>query len=311
MDLSYANIFVTGGAGTLGRAIARRRKQDGWTGKLTVYSTDNHKHERMRMEYPDVYFVQGDIRNFTTLFNSMVGHDVVIHAGAVKVIPDSELWSMDTFDVNVVGSMNVCAAAIQARVAQVAGISTDKACHAANAYGATKYLMEKTFQEYARLGLGPQFHLVRYGNVLESNGSVIEAWRKAVERGEKIKITNPDMTRFWLSPSQAVEYVIQSLLLDSGLIFIPKMPALSIGKLAEYATGKHEYIPIPIRPGEKDYETLLTLEEGWYATGSESSFQLRPTVMERNEFPLAPYTSETAPRLTSFELQDLLNDSIT
>lgn len=311
MDLSYANLFVTGGAGTLGRAIARRRKQDGWTGKLTVYSTDNHKHERMRTEYPDVNFVQGDIRSYTTLYNSMVGHDVVIHAGAVKVIPDSELWSMDTFDVNVVGSMNVCAAAVQARVAHVAGISTDKACHAANAYGATKYLMEKVFQEYARLGLGPQYHLVRYGNVLESNGSVIEAWRKAIERGEKIKITNPEMTRFWLSPSQAVEYVIQSLLFDSGMIFIPKMPALSIGELAKMTVGDHDAILIPTRAGEKKHETLLTLEEGWYASDIINSFILRSTVTPRNDVEITPYTSDIASKLTLEELETLLNDSIT
>lgn len=311
MDLSYANLFVTGGAGTLGRAIARRRKQDGWTGKLTVYSTDNHKHERMRMEYPDVNFVQGDIRNYTTLYNSMVGHDVVIHAGAVKVIPDSELWSMDTFDVNVVGSMNVCAAAVQAHVAHVAGISTDKACHAANAYGATKYLMEKTFQEYARLGLGTQFHLVRYGNVLESNGSVIEAWRKAAERHEKIKITDPEMTRFWLSPSQAVSHVMDSLLHDSGLILIPKMPSLSIGKLAEYTVGLQDAVIIPIRPGEKQHETLLTYEEGFYADDFGGGFVLRPTIMQMSKNPIPPYTSFVANRLTQFELQDLLNDSIT
>jgi len=93
--LSDSNIIMTGGAGTLGTAIAERRKREGWTGKLTVYSTDNHKHEVMRRKYPDVNFVQGDIRNPDTLYNAMVGHDICLHLAAVKVIPDSEWWSLD------------------------------------------------------------------------------------------------------------------------------------------------------------------------------------------------------------------------
>ena len=216
--LKTANIFVTGGAGTLGKAIAKRRKKEGWTGRLTVYSTDSSdKHVKMKKIYPDVNFVQGDIRNHETLYNAIVGHDIVIHAAAVKVIPASEIASIDTFDVNVNGSMNVCYTARLAGVKHVLGISTDKACHPANAYGATKMLMEKIFQEYARIPeIETQYHLVRYGNVLESTGSVIEAWKNAVANDEKIKITDPEMTRFWLSPSQAVDYVkkLLSLIMD-------------------------------------------------------------------------------------------------
>src|SRR5512139_2780361 len=106
--LKNADIIMTGGAGTLGRAIAERRQRERWTGKLTVYSTDNHKHAYMRGMYPDVQFIQGDVRNPETLYNAMVGHDVVLHVAAVKVIPDSELWTPDTIDVNVNGSINVC-----------------------------------------------------------------------------------------------------------------------------------------------------------------------------------------------------------
>lgn len=308
MDFSYANLFVTGGAGTLGRAIARRRKEEGWTGRLTVYSTDNHKHDFMRRLYPDVVFVQGDIRSDVTLFNAMAGHDVVIHAGAVKVIPDSELWSIDTYDVNVNGSLNVCVQAAKAGIKHVLGISTDKACHPANAYGATKMLMEKIFQEFARTEYETAFHLVRYGNVLESTGSVVQWWKKAAETGQAIKITDPNMTRFWLSPRQAVQYVVDALNEPSGCIYIPKMPALSIGKLADYVVGDVERVSIPLRPGEKIHETLLTVEEGKHVVESEDAYILTPSTDGVIESAVSPFSSDVARELTETELAELLHD---
>jgi UDP-N-acetylglucosamine 4,6-dehydratase/5-epimerase len=306
------NIIATGGAGTLGRAIAERRKVEGWTGKLTVYSTDTFKHERMKRMYPDVNFVQGDIRNPETLYNAMVGHDVCLHLAAVKVIPTSEQWSLDTIDVNINGSINVCIQAMNAGIQHVLGISTDKVCHAANAYGSTKYLMEKIFQEYSRLDSDTAFHLVRYGNVLESTGSVLEAWKKAAEDGQPIRITDPTMTRFWISPQQAVDLVLDSFKLKSGMVLIPKMKALSIGKLAEYTLeGKYEIERVPLRPGEKLDETLLTIEECEYATESEDYFFLRPTTEPKSENPVEePYSSDMAPELTEQELTELLQNKI-
>lgn len=309
--LESANIFVTGGAGTIGHALARRRKEDGWTGKMTVYSTDAHKHGRMRIEYPDINFIQGDIRNPDTLYMGMSGHDIVIHAAAVKVIPTSELYSIDTFDVNVNGSQCVFSTALRANIKHLVAISTDKACHPANAYGASKYLMEKMAQEYARQDFPTQYHLVRYGNVLESNGSVIEAWKKSIERGERVKITDPNMTRFFLSPSQAVEHVIKSLDCPSGCVYIPRMPALSIEQLAIYTIGdltapSEQFEIIPVRPGEKIHETLLTEEEGWYAIQSPDAFLLAPTTSQRFTTAVPPYSSDKAPELTRDELLQLL-----
>lgn len=312
--LEKANIFVTGGAGTLGRAIARRWRDMNWTGRLTVYSTDEHKHARMRRDFPDVQYIQGDIRNPDTLYNAMCGHDVVIHAAAVKVIPISEYYSLDTYDVNVNGSLNVYACAARANVEHVLSISTDKACHAANAYGATKYMMEKASQEYSRIdAIDTVYHLVRYGNVLESTGSVIEFWRNAVKNKEPIKITNPNMTRFWLSPSQAVDLVEDALEFNSGMILIPKMPALSIGKMADYTLGISRETPwesIPLRPGEKMHETLLTLEELEYATMALDDFLLGPTtgMKVQDMRPTEPYSSDIARALTKEELDELLND---
>ena len=312
MDLKNAAIFCTGGAGTLGRAIARTRQEEGWTGRFTVYSRDEHKHAAMRRLYPEIQYVQGDIRNLETLKLAMVGHEVVLHLAAVKVIPVSEYYSMDTLDNNVYGSMNVCMAARETGVEHVLGISTDKACHACNLYGSTKYVMEKIFQEYARAEDGKtQFHLVRYGNVIESNGSVVQAWKRAVENGEPVKITDPAMTRFWLSPSQAVDYVIASLESESGHIYIPKTPALSIGKLLEYTIGDrhHEVERVDLRPGEKLHETLLTCEEGWYVGEGDDFYDLWPTTSGRNGGATPPYTSDTARELTEVELKELLEDA--
>lgn len=274
-----------------------------------MYSTDNHKHDFMRKFFSNVQYVQGDIRNPETLFNSMVGHDVVIHAAAVKVIPASEWWSIDTVGVNVDGSENVCESALRAGVKHVLGISTDKACHPANAYGATKMIMEKIFQEYARMGRDTQFHLVRYGNVLESTGSVIEAWKNAVADGQPIKITDPEMTRFWLSPTQAVQYVVDSLEHKSGQIYVPKMPALSIGKLADYVLGEGlEFMKIPLRPGEKMHETLVTLDEAHHAMPFVKYFLIEPTTSEK--LPYIPtyeaYSSHRVNELTRNELTALL-----
>ena len=309
-------VLLTGGCGTLGTAIVKRATEEEWDCKITVFSRDAMKHLRLKNKYPHVQSIIGDIRDPMVLYNAMVGKDYVLHLAAVKHIPVSEYNSIDTFEINVTGSLNVCNAALQLGTPHILGITTDKSCHPANAYGATKYLMEKCFQEFARLETKTQFHLVRYGNVIESNGSVVQEWKRAVENGEPVKITDPAMTRFWLSPSQAVDYVIASLELESGHIYIPKTPALSIGKLLEYTIGDrhHEVERVDLRPGEKLHETLLTCEETHYSQshtllGGDGYFILNPTTSERVESPWSgPYTSDTARELTEDELKELLAD---
>ena len=314
ISIAQSNIFVTGGAGTLGKALARKRQREGWTGRFTVYSTSPWKHAELRREFPDVMCVQGDIRNAETLKLAMLGHDVVIHAAAVKYIPDSEYASLDTIDVNVYGSEIVCQAAREVGVRHCLGISTDKACHPANAYGASKMLMEKVLQEYARAGGDTRFHLVRYGNVLESVGSVIETWRKCLDEGKPIRITDPEMTRFWLSPAMAADHVVASLSLPSGRIYVPMEKALDIGQLLNYTIGAAvEFERIPLRPGEKLHETLLTEDEldfaEVYAQAPTPHFVLHPSTDKRMKPKwLEPYTSLTAPELTGAELTELLNN---
>lgn len=307
--LSDKNIFLTGGAGTLGRAIAERRRAEKWRGTLTVFSRDTTKHSRMRQKYPDVNYVCGDIRNFETLYNSMAGHNVVIHAAAVKVIPISEFDSIDTIDVNVTGSQNVARAAVMLGVESVMGISTDKAAHPVNAYGCTKMLMEKIFQEYSRKDLFTQFFLVRYGNVLESTGSVIEIWKKAADAGLPVTITDDTMTRFFLSPKQAVQVILDGFeYCSSGQIYVPKMPALSIKRLAEYTLPDGIELKVTgIRPGEKMHEDLVTKEETAYTSDRKEFYLIRPSTNTKVVIPCRRYASDLAEELTREELEELLN----
>jgi len=220
--------------------------------------------------------------------------------------------------VNVVGTINVASIALELGTPHVMCISTDKASHPANAYGATKMLDEKLFQEFARIAeaanLRTQYHLVRYGNVLESTGSVVEIWRNQIVRDETIKVTDPEMTRFYLSPQQAVDIVLKGLTLASGMILVPKLKSLSLKKLAHFSTSdfsvKVDWEIIPMRPGEKRHETLLTVEECEFATEDGNYFYLRPSTCPRNthgESPL-PYSSDMAEELTYEEFATMLNE---
>lgn len=302
------SVLITGGCGTLGRAILRLWQSEKWECKMTVFSSDPMKHIAIRKMFPGVNSVIGDICDSDTVYNAMAGCDMVVHAAALKHIPESEKNSIDTYRVNVEGSFNVARAAINHGVKHVVAISTDKACNPANAYGCTKMMMEKEYQELSRVDFDTQLHLVRYGNVLESTGSVIEVWKKQVENSEPVRVTNLDMTRFYLSPSRAAELVVKSMFVESGNILIPKMKSLSLKKLLEYTVGDVPIQQVPMRPGEKIHETLLTVEEGAFAEENEDYIFLRPSTSERNKKPIRPYTSDDAHELSKDELLKLLED---
>lgn len=307
-------ILITGGAGYLGRSIIERAQKEKWDCHITIFSTDATKHARVLHEFPrGVSSVIGDIRDSLTVYNAMAGKDIVIHAAAVKEIPVSEYNSIDTFEVNVRGSLNVANAAILHGTPLVIGISTDKVCHAVNAYGASKYMMEKIFQEYARLELPTRFVLTRYGNVIESTASVIEAWKRAISAGEPIKVTDPGMTRFWLSPSQAVSLIEMAAKLQGGEILIPKLKSLSLPAVADYVLpeGVHfQSETIGLRPGEKMHEELLTAEESDFAIEADGFFILRPTTAVKPENPVVHggYDSYNAERFSRIEFEHLLEN---
>ena len=301
----HGKVLITGGAGFLGRAIIRRSMEEKWDCEISVFSSDPTKHAKLP---PNIHCYIGDVRDETAMMLAMQGKDIVIHAAAVKQIPESEVNPIDCYHVNVEGSENVGRMAIVAGVKQVLAISTDKAAKPANAYGDSKMMMEKMWCQFASIPSNTTFHLVRYGNVLDSTASVLTKWRQAQRLRDAIEITDPAMTRFWISPDKAVDYVLAALNLSSGFIYVPKMKSLSIGKMADYVLGEgeYDYRLIPIRPGEKIHEELLTFEEREHAIEMDDYFILEPsTAPLRNPCRETPYTSFNAPRFTRDEFLSL------
>lgn len=304
------NIFITGGTGTLGYALAKRITSEQWPCNVTIYSRAPEKQQAMKRLYPRFRYVLGDICDRQTLQLAITGHDLVIHCAAQKHIPEAERQPLQCYNVNVVGSMFVLEAAIQAGVKQVLGISTDKVCHAINAYGLTKAMMERAWQSVAvgEYGRYTKINLCRYGNVLGSTGSVLEVWAGAVERGEPIKITNKTMTRFWLTSSQAVDLLLYSLDQPSGTITIPMLHSLSMGRMADYLYGSQRVEEIGLRPGEKLHEELLTPEEAPFARAYNNYIELSPVTGTPNALTtrLSSYTSDAVPRIDRLTLYTML-----
>lgn len=255
-------VFITGGAGTLGRAIVRKAQKEKWPAEFTIFSRDPVKHHFFQKEFPRVPCVLGDIADLEGLSKAMAGHNVVIHAAAMKHIPEGEEFPIHTYDVNVSGSINVALAAVQNYVRVVIGISTDKVCHPVNSYGCTKMMMERVFQEFSRNLHDTEFKLVRYGNVLGSTGSVVQVWRKMVDEYGEIRSTAANMTRFWLTDVQAVGWIETTFWdIKNGDNLIPLLPSTTMEMMHDYLFPEVPIRYLGLRPGEKIHEELVTLEE--------------------------------------------------
>lgn len=270
------SVLVTGGSGSLGQAILARATAERWDASFTVYSRDEVKQAALRERYPDVRFLLGDVRDPEPLEAAMRGVDVVIHAAAYKRVPEAERETMACVGANVVGSMNVVREALRAGVPRTIGISTDKACAPINAYGQSKALMERLFQSVAHDRQGSAFTLVRYGNVIASRGSVVPALRAQVASGQPITLTDPGMTRFWITLDDAVDLIVTGLALGSGQILIPKSRAASMAVMAAAVAPGHPTQVVGFRAGEKRHEQLLNAHEAPYAHDDGAAIVLNP-----------------------------------
>jgi UDP-N-acetylglucosamine 4,6-dehydratase len=261
-------VLVTGGTGSFGRTfveIALRRFRPR---KLIVLSRDEMKQHEMRRQFPDTgdspmrYFI-GDVRDRERLYRAMVGVDVVIHAAALKQVPSCEYNPYEAVKTNVLGAQNVIDAAIDCGVKKVLAISSDKAVSPVNIYGATKLCAEKLFVQgnyYSRPG-GCRFACARYGNVVGSRGSVLPIFLEQRATGT-ITLTDPRMTRFWLTLAQGVDFVIRSIeLMEGGEVFVPKIPSMRVIDLADAVAPGAKVEVIGIRPGEKLHEALISDDE--------------------------------------------------
>ena len=253
-------VFITGGAGFLGRGIIRRAYDDGWPCDITIYSRDEEKQFRIRQRWPDVQCILGDIGDKELLYASMAGHDTIIHAAAVKDVPIAELNPEQAITVNAVGSRNVLWAANMIGARTCIGISTDKACLPVNIYGATKLVMERLFAGYRHPGRTRSL-CVRYGNVVGSTGSIIPIFKEQLRTRGRVSVTDPQMTRFWLSINEAIDLILMAACSGShGGVFVKKCASMKIGDLAEMIAGNNIDI-IGRRPGEKQHETLIHYQE--------------------------------------------------
>ena len=271
MKNSRRSILITGGTGSFGSALARRLIHDKKVERVVIFSRDEWKQWQMReqdslFKHPKVRFFLGDIRDKARLHRAFTGVDTVIHAAALKQVPAAEYNPTEFIQTNVMGSMNVIDAALDSQVQQVIALSTDKAVNPINLYGATKLCADKLFiaanAYQGKRGL-PLFSVVRYGNVLGSRGSLIPQWKELVAKGAtSLPLTAPNMTRFWISLDQAVDFVLHSLECQvGGEIFIPKIPSVYVKDLAKALFGNIELDIIGIRPGEKIHETLISRDD--------------------------------------------------
>lgn len=302
MTLS-GSVLVTGGSGTLGQAIVRTAQRENWPAQITIYSRSELRQAQMRAKYPHCRYVLGDVRDYDRLAAAVAGHDLVIHAAAMKRIPECEQHPGECYATNVQGSANVVRACVAGGAKRCVGISTDKACRSITAYGASKLMLEKLFQAAPEGVTG--FVLVRYGNVVASNGSVIPLWRGQAEKGEPLTITNPSMTRFWMSESQAIQLICDAVEMSGGTckIRVPKMGALSIAEMARIIAPDAPQRVVGLRSTEKAHEDLVHPDE--IASEGRDYYWINGNGGTTGH----SYTSAVAPRLTRDQFLAMLDEA--
>ena len=270
--LSNKSILITGGTGSLGKALTEYIfKNHPDIARLVIYSRDEQKQFQMAQDYtadkyPQIRFFIGDVRDKDRLVRAMKGIDYVIHAAAMKHVHIAEYNPDECIATNVVGAQNVVHACLETSVSRVVALSTDKACAPINLYGATKLTSDKLFVAANNIrGNNPiRFSVVRYGNVMGSNGSVIPFFIKKKKEG-KLPITDPNMTRFNISLTEGVAMVIHALEYAwGGEIFVPKIPSYRITDVATAIGPECEQVTVGIRPGEKVHEEMITSSDSFY-----------------------------------------------
>jgi UDP-N-acetylglucosamine 4,6-dehydratase len=283
MNWQDLSILVTGGTGSFGRKFIDTLLTRHAPRRLIVFSRDEVKQLELRRHFGDGphtplrYFI-GDIRDRNRLYRALKGVDVVVHAAALKQVPTAEYNPLEVIMTNIMGAANLIDAAIDCGVQKVIALSTDKAVNPINLYGATKLCAEKLFlaaEVYAG-AKKTRFSVVRYGNVLGSRGSVIPLFLEQRSRGV-LSVTDPRMTRFWMTLEQAVAFVCRCLeIMRGGEIFVPRLPSARVLDLARAVAPECRVEIIGIRPGEKLHETLLTEDEARRALEFEDFFVVQP-----------------------------------
>ena len=276
-------ILVTGGTGSFGRAFVGSLLAEPGVRRVVVFSRDELKQWEMQQQYgkePRLRFFIGDVRDHMRLRRAFSGIDIVVHAAALKQIPATEYNPFEAVRTNIQGAENIISAAIDEGVAQVIALSTDKASSPINLYGATKLVSDKLFvagNAYAA-DKRTRMAVVRYGNVLGSRGSVISHFRALAPTGT-LPITDPRMTRFWITLRQAVHWVRVGLArMHGGEIFVPKLPSMKTIDLARAIAPDARIEVVGIRPGEKLHEEMISVESARHTLDVDDHYVIQPDV---------------------------------
>ena len=318
--LNNKSILITGGTGSFGKKFVQIVTENYKPERLIIFSRDELKQFEMSQrfntkKYPYIRYFLGDVRDKERLIRAFHGIDYVIHAAALKQVPAAEYNPAEFIKTNILGAMNIIDAALSTNVKRVIALSTDKACNPVNLYGATKLCSDKLFvaaNVYRSSGREKIFSVVRYGNVVGSRGSVVPFFKERAKTGV-LPITDPRMTRFWITLDQSVHFVLKVLEISSGgEIFVPKIPSMKITDLARAIGPDCRHEIVGIRPGEKIHETLIGEDEGRYAIEYNECFVVKQDlricpkeIAINNGGRSCPegfcYTSDNNPQLISVE----------
>ena len=321
--LNNKNILITGGTGSFGHQMIIELMR--YKPKLIrIFSRDEDKQHNLKQELLEnpildkIQFMIGDVRDYERVYSVTKDMDIIFHAAALKHVPAVEAHPYEAVKTNIIGAFNVVTAAVARKVDKIVAISTDKAVKPVNAMGMTKALQEKLILSDEITKDKTTFCCVRYGNVLGSRGSVIPLWDKRLEQNKPLPITHPEMTRFMLTLSQAIDLVFHSLkYAKGGEIFVKKAPATKIVNLArayaELKTGKKNYplTFIGIRSGEKIDEVLVSEEEMRHVIEKKDHFIIKREAEIDKSFvkkttKFTEYGSGTIPHLDVEELKSLM-----
>lgn len=318
MNISNKTILITGGTGSFGNRVAAFLATKN-PKKIIIYSRDEKKQYEMEKNNPNYHYVIGDVKDYNRLFQAMKGVDYVFHAAALKHVPACENYPFEAVKTNILGSENMCRAAIANGVTAVVALSTDKAVKPVNAMGISKSMMEKIVCSQNMYQQETRFACVRYGNVMGSRGSVIPFFKKLISDGKDLPLTVPEMTRFMMTLDESVELVLYALTNSKGgEIFVKKAPASTVQFLADSMIQKHDTSKslqtkvVGIRPGEKIDEVLVNEYEIQRALENDNFFTIYPEYVPFtgiNKYPQGyEYTSANTHRIEDYtELCSLLD----
>jgi UDP-N-acetylglucosamine 4,6-dehydratase len=329
-NLENSTILVTGGTGTFGTAFVEFALRNFKLKKLIVFSRDEFKQHQMAERYSAadhevLRFFLGDVRDQDRLEMAMRGVDYVVHAAALKQVTAAEYNPFECIRTNVNGAENIVRAALRNQVKCVIALSTDKACNPANLYGASKLASDKIFVAANALSgsSGTAFSLVRYGNVVGSRGSVIPVFLDLIRKGrEVLPITDPRMTRFWITVDQGVSFLVSCLgIMQGGEIFVPKIPSVLLPDLVAAISPDIKTETVGIRPGEKIHEAMISVDDARSTVELEDRYIITPPRLTCPAFRIEKvngkslpedftYTSDTNPeRLNTDQVRVLLKQS--